>query len=271
MEKSGSVSLKWITTDPEAIIVECARVSAPPLAPGQEKRSDERLLRYLIKNGHWSPFEMANMCLEIYTTRDISRQVLRHRTLAAQEFSQRYAEVRVEDLVIREPRMQDHKNRQNSLQTNDADIVEHWNLLSDQVATMSSIAYKEAIGIGIAREQARALLPEGMTPTRFFVNGCIRTWLHYCQVRCGNGTQKEHVEIANQIRELLMQHVPTVAAAFFAEQEEKPKGDDMVAKIVQAFKEKWAGEREVPVDMDKHEYQEIFWELYQDEIRKRKK
>lgn len=152
--QKGSVALKWIV-------------------PGQENRSNERLLRYLIKNGHWSPFEMVNMCLEIVTTRDISRQILRHRTLSAQEFSQRYAEVRVDDLVVREPRLQDHKNRQNSIETDDNNIRSHWFTLSEQVATITSLAYKEALGAGIAREQARALLPEGMTPTRFYVNGCI--------------------------------------------------------------------------------------------------
>ncbi len=268
--KEGSVTLKWVTTDAEQMILDCARVSAPP-APegrpladgtasrsGQEVKDGTRLLRYLIKNGHVSPFEMAAMCLEVYTTRDISRQILRHRSLSGQELSQRYAQVNVmDDFVHREARLQDKKNRQNSIVTNDMQLVIGWEEECEKVTTTCAAAYTASIDLGIAREQARALLPEGMTPTRLYISGPIRSWLHYCQVRCGNGTQKEHVDIAVQIRALLYKHLPIVSAAFFEKEEE----DDLLNTIVKAYKacDSKDGEQSEHI-------KNVFWTLYGEEI-----
>ena len=170
-----------------------ARVSNP----ANQNNSDtaEKLVRYLINNQHWSPLEMVSVCLEINTTRDIARQILRHRSFSFQEFSQRYAEAST-IFEFRDARMQDTKNRQNSIETDDDYISERW--ASEQASVMLRVkqAYDWAINNGVAKEQARAVLPEGMTQSRLYMNGTLRSWVHYIQLRSGNGTQKEHREVA---------------------------------------------------------------------------
>ena len=174
----------------------CARVSNP--ANQHNTETSEKLVRYLIKNQHWSPLEMVSICLEIETTRDIARQMLRHRSFSFQEFSQRYA---VADLGVsyKEARLQDSKNRQNSieiLELGSADIHDAWLDQQERVKNTSQRAYEWAIENGIAKEQARAVLPEGMTLSRLYMNGTLRSWVHYIQLRSGNGTQKEHRNVA---------------------------------------------------------------------------
>jgi thymidylate synthase (FAD) len=178
----------------------CARVSNPSNQFNSE--TSERLIRYLIKHQHWSPLEMVSACLEITTTRDIARQILRHRSFSFQEFSQRYANP-VEDLafVLRDARLQDNKNRQNSLEidiTKDDDrrLAYQWEQMQRAVIEKAKDAYTWAIDHGIAKEQARAVLPEGNTVSRLYMNGTIRSWIHYIQLRAANGTQKEHILIA---------------------------------------------------------------------------
>jgi len=184
------------TTDNKSItdlICYCARVSNPT---NQElNENNDRLINYLIKNKHWSPFEMVNICLEIRTTRDIARQILRHRSFTFQEFSQRYAEVN-QPFIIREARTQDIKNRQNSNETDDIEIIQEWLDIQYDVKNSILQLYNKALEIGIAKEQARAILPEGMTPSTIYVNGTLRSWIHYIDLRSKNGTQKEHKEIA---------------------------------------------------------------------------
>jgi thymidylate synthase (FAD) len=168
------------------------------------KDTSEKLIRYLIKNQHWSPLEMVSMCLEIETTRDIARQMLRHRSFSFQEFSQRYADPTKElDFVFREARLQDDKNRQNSIETDDVGLQLNWETQQDYVLSAAQKAYRWAIEKGIAKEQARVVLPEGLTVSRLYVNGTLRSWLHYIQLRTANGTQKEHIEIAQKCAEVI--------------------------------------------------------------------
>jgi thymidylate synthase (FAD) len=190
---SKSVTESGISDGLQDIVAFCARVSNPANQANTE--TNERLIRYLIKNDHWSPLEMVSICLEIETTRDIARQILRHRSFSFQEFSQRYA---VADLgfEFREARMQDTKNRQNSIETSDTRLQDTWETVQDRVAENAEFAYKWAIENGIAKEQARAVLPEGMTRSRMYMNGTLRSWVHYIKLRSGNGTQKEHRDIA---------------------------------------------------------------------------
>ncbi|MAP56824.1 MAG: thymidylate synthase (FAD) [Chloroflexi bacterium] len=182
-------------TDCQELIAFCARVSNP----SNQLNSDtsEKLIKYLINNSHWSPLEMVNVCLEIDTTRDIARQILRHRSFSFQEFSQRYANP-TEDMefITREARLQDNKNRQNSIETNDSDLQKKWNAQQQKVIDSALEAYQWAIDKGIAKEQARVVLPEGNTKSRLYMNGTLRSWIHYIQLRAGHGTQKEHIEIA---------------------------------------------------------------------------
>ena len=170
-----------------------ARVSNP--ANQNNSETAEKLVRYLINNQHWSPLEMVSVCLEIQTTRDIARQILRHRSFSFQEFSQRYAEVEF-DWEVREARLQDTKNRQNSIETDDVGLQKGWETHQSYVAYAVEQAYRWALKKGIAKEQARAVLPEGMTKSRMYMNGTLRSWVHYIQLRSANGTQKEHQEIA---------------------------------------------------------------------------
>jgi len=179
------------------LVAYCARVSNP--SNQNNTSTNEKLIKYLINNQHWSPLEMVSVCIEIETTRDIARQILRHRSFSFQEFSQRYA---VADLGFnkREARLQDHKNRQNSIEldasNNNNDLLTTWEEMQKNVIESSETAYKWAIDNGIAKEQARCVLPEGMTVSRMYVNGTLRSWVHYIQLRSDNGTQKEHREIA---------------------------------------------------------------------------
>ena len=181
------------------LIAYCARVSNP--SNQINKETSEKLIKYLIRHEHWSPLEMVNVCLEIETTRDIAHQIVRHRSFSFQEFSQRYADPN--DMgncfVTRECRLQDSKNRQNSIEIDsEEDINYAWEAEQKQVIEQAKKAYKWAISNGIAKEQARAILPEGCTVTRLYMNGTLRSWLHYIALRSANGTQKEHMEIAKE-------------------------------------------------------------------------
>ena len=173
----------------------CARVSNPSNQNNEE--TSKKLIKYLIKNKHWSPLEMVSVCLEIETTRDIARQILRHRSFSFQEFSQRYADP-TKDLqfVTREARLQDQKNRQNSITTDDDELKLMWEVKQQQLIHEAKLAYKWAIEQGIAKEQARVVLPEGLTMSRMYMNGTLRSWVHYIELRTANGTQKEHMDIA---------------------------------------------------------------------------
>ena len=192
------------------LIAYCARVSNP--SNQANTKTTAKLLDYLIKHKHWSPFEMASACLEITTTRDIARQFLRHRSFSFQEFSQRYANINDlnDDFVLREARLQDEKNRQNSIDADDSELRAWWyaqqNLIIDQVKRI----YDEAIERGIAKEQARAILPEGNTVSRLYVNGTIRSWIHYIELRSANGTQKEHMELAREIAKAIGRIYPAI-------------------------------------------------------------
>jgi len=175
-------------------IAYCARVSNPLNQLNTD--TSEKLLQYCVKNQHWSIFEMVHVVLEIETTRDIGRQILRHRSFSFQEFSQRYADPTQLEYEIRETRLQDTKNRQNSIESLDEELDKCWRAKQTQLLHESRLAYKWAIDNGIAKEQARAVLPEGNTMSRMYMNGSLRSWIHYCQLRMAEGTQKEHREIA---------------------------------------------------------------------------
>jgi len=177
------------------IIAYCARVSNPSNQNNSE--TNEKLIKYLIKNKHWSPLEMVSVCIEIMTTRDIARQILRHRSFSFQEFSQRYADP-TEDMnfIQRIARLQDPDNRQNSIETDNNDLKINWLMKQSMIINEAKIAYKWAIENGIAKEQARSVLPEGNTFSRMYVNGTLRSWVHYIELRSANGTQKEHMEVA---------------------------------------------------------------------------
>lgn len=177
----------------EEIIVYCARVSNP--SNQNTNLGNKKLIEYLIKNSHWSPFEMVSICLEINTTRDIARQILRHKSFSFQEFSQRYAEANL-GYKIREARLQDKKNRQNSIETEDEELKKTWIQIQNNINKVTYDAYQWALTNGIAKEQARVILPEGNTMSKLYMNGTLRSWIHYIQLRSGNGTQKEHKDVA---------------------------------------------------------------------------
>jgi thymidylate synthase (FAD) len=189
------------------IVAYCARVSNP--ANQNNTETNEKLIKYLIKNHHWSPLEMVSICLEIETTRDIARQILRHRSFSFQEFSQRYA---VADLGFepKEARTQDNKNRQNSIKTDNQELIDAWELQQKNVSETALNAYKWALENGIAKEQARSVLPEGMTVSRMYMNGTLRSWVHYIQLRSGNGTQKEHQDVAIACAEVIKEIFPMI-------------------------------------------------------------
>lgn len=179
----------------QELVAFCARVSNPQNQYNTD--TSDKLIGYLCKHKHWSPMETVSACLEIETTRDIARQILRHRSFSFQEFSQRYADPTKElDFVLRDARMQDTNNRQNSIESNDQDLQRRWEEQQDFIIKCARNAYDWAIVNGIAKEQARAVLPEGLTVSRIYMNGTIRSWLHYIELRSANGTQKEHMEIA---------------------------------------------------------------------------
>jgi thymidylate synthase (FAD) len=194
------------------MIVYMARVSNP--TNQSMVKGDEKLIRYLIKNQHWSPFQMVNVVMEITTTRDIARQILRHRSFAFQEFSQRYADPTKElGFELREARLQDIKNRQNSIETDDKELDAEWKIKQVNLIAEAKNAYDWAIENGIAKEQARAVLPEGNTQSRMYMQGDLRSWIHYCELRRSNGTQKEHMEIAEACWKIIAEKFPQVAAA----------------------------------------------------------
>jgi thymidylate synthase (FAD) len=194
------------------LVAYCARVSNP--ANQSNKQTNEKLIRYLVDNQHWSPLEMVSVCLSIETTRDIARQILRHRSFSFQEFSQRYAAVDFgtagENWVEREARLQDTKNRQNSIETEDIGLQETWKTQQSYVTYAAEKAYRWAIDNGIAKEQARAVLPEGLTVSRLYMNGTLRSWVHYIQLRSANGTQKEHTEVAKECGNVIAEVFPMI-------------------------------------------------------------
>lgn len=212
------VKIMWATPDIDEQIAYIARVSNPK---NQNNQSFAGLLKYMVKHGHVSPFEMANVCLEITTTRDIARQILRHRSFSFQEFSQRYAAVNsLGELSRRDCRFQDQKNRQNSIEPDfgvdkQRQIAYQWEVLQDALIRKTTEAYTWALEQGIAKEQARAILPEGLTPSKMYMNGTLRSWIFYLQQRLDVSTQKEHREIAELVLEKLRFVAPVTIGAFF--------------------------------------------------------
>jgi thymidylate synthase (FAD) len=200
--------------DAQELIAYCARVSNP--ANQYNMETADKLIRYLVKHQHWSPLEMVSACLEIVTTRDIARQILRHRSFSFQEFSQRYADPTKDlNFVLREARLQDTKNRQNSvaisgLTLNEQKLIEEWNRRQEAVIREAEDAYTWAVEKGIAKEQARAVLPEGLIESRLYMNGTLRSWVHFIELRTGNGTQKEHMEIARECACVIAKIFPMV-------------------------------------------------------------
>lgn len=193
----------------DEFIAYVARVSNP--SNQHNTLTATKLLRYLAKHKHWSPFEMVNVVMEINTTRDIARQILRHRSFSFQEFSQRYADPTTDlGFVNREARLQDHKNRQNSIETDNDELAAEWVLRQAQVLAVTKNAYEWAIANGVAKEQARAVLPEGLVNSRMYMNGTLRSWIHYCQLRMGPETQKEHREIATDCWYLITERFPSL-------------------------------------------------------------
>lgn len=200
--------------DSEGVVSYAARVSNPNNQTNFETAN--KLLSYCAKHGHWSVFETCSVTLEIETPRDIARQLLRHRSFSFQEFSGRYAESF--GLIDREARMQDTKNRQNSYQTEDTELDQWWQQIQQDIAILVTKSYREALDKGIAKEVARVILPEGMNMSRLYVNGTVRSWMHYCQLRRGNGTQLEHIDLADKCAEELSKHFPSLAEHFEAKQ-----------------------------------------------------
>jgi len=231
---SRNTELISITPHTEFKIVEMARVSAPPpfLTGFQQERihlnlsiqtatrevQSKRLIKYLIDHQHWSPFEMASMTVKITTTRDISRQILRHRSFSFQEFSQRYQDIKVlnEQPTFREARLQDTKNRQNSLVCESQELQDLWHDHQQSVWNVCMNAYNNALTLGIAKEQARALLPEGLCQTQMYMTGSIRSWIHYLQIRTGPETQKEHRDVAQEIKKIFAIQMPIIYEALFS-------------------------------------------------------
>jgi len=204
----GMNAVSKMPMDCQDLIAYCARVSNP----SNQMNSDtsEKLIRYLIKHQHWSPLEMVSACLEINTTRDIAHQIVRHRSFSFQEFSQRYADPQDMDdtFEVREARMQDPTNRQNSVATADIDLQLWWDAQQKHVIEIAKSTYNNAIEKGIAKEQARVVLPEGLTKTRLYMNGTLRSWIHYIELRGGHGTQKEHMDIAHACAEVIAKIFP---------------------------------------------------------------
>ena len=206
------VRLQWATPDIDQQILYMARVSNPD----NQRSENTRLIAYLMEHGHVSPFEMANVCIEIETTRDIGRQILRHRSFSFQEFSQRYQDAgKLGTIVNRECRLQDTKNRQNSLECSDDKVRMEWESLQNRVERTAVNAYRQALDLGIAKEQARALLPEGLTMSRMYMNGNMRSWIFYLKQRLDPTTQKEHRELAEQVLQVLRGVAPITMDAFF--------------------------------------------------------
>ena len=196
--------------DAQELIAYCARVSNP--SNQFNTQTSEKLIRYLVEHQHWSPLEMVSACIEITTTRDIARQILRHRSFSFQEFSQRYADP-TQDLsfVRRAARLQDTKNRQNSIETSDEDLALWWDSAQQEVIDLAKKHYARAVELGIAKEQARAILPEGNTVSKLYMNGTLRSWIHFIELRSANGTQREHQEVARARAQVIAQIFPMAA------------------------------------------------------------
>lgn len=222
------VALKWITPDAEREIVDIARVSADPT---KKSRPDHELVGFLLRNHHWSPFEMANICFEVNTTRDIGRQMLRHWTMRPQEFSQRYQNVAVlGDPVFRECRRQHPTNRQAALPSSDIHDNAWWLAAQEGVWDEANEVYAAALERGIAKEVARSVLPEGLTPTRLYFNAPIRSALHFCGLRLGHGSQKEITEIAEELHAIMKLHLPHVVRAFDDHRADEELAKDLLAR-----------------------------------------
>ena len=205
----SQVKLVWTTPGGDWNIAYMARVSNPD---NQDNPEYSKLIGYLMKHKHWSPFEMVNACLEITTTRDIARQILRHRSFSFQEFSQRYAVA--DGYEYAEARLQDNKNRQNSIEVEDRELQRYWNELQIDVLVQAKRSYEAALNAGVAKEVARKVLPEGLTTSKMYMNGTLRSWLHYISVRTDPSTQKEHRIVAEQCKELLAKEFPKVMEAY---------------------------------------------------------
>lgn len=206
-----TVKLIWVTPEAEKNILYAARVSSK-----NQDSEDTRLIDYCIRNGHFSVFEMANMCLEITTSRTIARQILRHRSFTFQEFSGRYqtfSTIGGDSSMITAPRLQDNKNRQNSIDVEDEDLEQWWTDAQITVIHECERLYNKALKKGIAKELARNLLPEGLTPSKMYMNGTLRSWLHYIDLRCGNGTQREHQEVAEAVKREFIKQFPIISRA----------------------------------------------------------
>lgn len=213
----NKVNLQWATPDIDKNIMFMARVSNP----ANQHSDNTRLLYYCMEHGHVSPFEMASVCVEVNTTRDIARQILRHRSFSFQEFSQRYEDVnKIGEFVVRECRMQDVKNRQNSIETDDFDVATWWSAAQQGLAVAAETVYRHALDKGIAKEQARAVLPEGMTPSRLYMNGTLRSYIFYLKQRLDPSTQKEHRHVAQAVLSVLREVAPITMDAFFPEEKE---------------------------------------------------
>lgn len=196
-------------TDVQELIAFCARVSNPSNQFNLE--TSDKLIRYLTKHQHWSPLEMVSACMELTTTRDIARQLLRHRSFSFQEFSQRYADPTKDlEFVLRDARLQDTRNRQNSIDSNDEVLESKWKEKQEQLIEQAKEIYTWAIEHGIAKEQARSVLPEGLTASRLYMNGTLRSWIHYIQLRSANGTQREHIMLAKEIAKAIAEIFPMV-------------------------------------------------------------
>ena len=211
----SQVKLVWVTPEAEKLVAKMARVSNP--ANQDNVETAPKLLKYLIENKHWSPMEMVNVCVEIETTRDVARQILRHRSFSFQELSQRYA---VSEGFIQnsQVRLQDTKNRQNSLYTDDISLQYWWEGVQRRITDEAKFLYSSALDKGIAKEVARKLLPEGLTMSKLYMNGTLRSWLHYIDIRCDGATQLEHREVANQCRDIIFEQFPTIKSLYQAEE-----------------------------------------------------
>ncbi len=217
------------------LVAYIARISNP--ANQNNTKTASKLLKSLMRDSHWSPLEMVNLVIEIKTTRDIGRQILRHKSVTGfQEFSQRYAVVD-SPFIFREARLQDPKNRQNSVETDDPQVKEGWAQVQAAVANVSRNAYTWALGNGIAKEQARVVMPEGMTESTMCMNASLRTWVHYCLLRKANGTQKEHMEIAQQCWEIITAHFPDIATAAEELEDQKVKNTDILSNLKSKYPE----------------------------------
>jgi thymidylate synthase (FAD) len=213
MNETSPVKLVWATPQGDHQIAYMARVSAPKNQANNE--TAPKLIAYLMRHHHWSPFEMVNMCVEITTTRDIARQLLRHRSFTFQEFSQRYQDVNeLPEMPLREVRLQHPTNRQASVETDNKQLAGWWDSVQADLWQRSQVAYQLALTYGVAKEVARAILPEGLTPTRMYMNGTLRSWLHFVALRSNHGTQKETTAIATTCADTLRDTFPVTMEAF---------------------------------------------------------